>query len=130
MDTFAKGFFTALIFGIGCYYLPIWWLVAVGAGVAGFLFPNDALKSFGTGFLAIALLWWVQTWWISSGNEGILLAKIAQVLKMGATTIYFISLFIGGLLGGMGFLTGSYLKLATFGNDTGRGKSKYRNKYR
>ncbi len=130
MNTFAKGFFTALGLGIACYYLSIWWIVVVAAGVAGFLFPNEGLKSFFTGFLAISLLWLVQSWWISSSNEGLLIDKIAQVLKMGAGTIYFITFFVGGLLGGMGFLTGSYLKLATLGDATGRGKSKYRNKYR
>lgn len=130
MDTIAKGFLTALVLGIVCYYLPIWWLVVVAAAVAGFLFPNGSLKSFATGFGAIGLLWLVQSWWISSGNEGMLLEKLSQVLKMGAATIYFITFFIGGLLGGMGFLTGSYLKLAIGADASGRGKSKYRNKYR
>jgi hypothetical protein len=130
MNIFIKGFILALLLGFAVGFVPIWWLIALAAGLSGFIFPNDGLKSFLTGFLAMGLLWWLQAWWLSSNNEGLLLTKITDVLKMGSITIYFLTFFIAGLTGGFGYLTGAYARKAFMSEYSNNSRSKYKNKYK
>jgi hypothetical protein len=58
------------------------------------------------------VLWSGLAWWITIKNHGILSAKIANVLPLSGNTFLLILVtgLVGGLVGGFGAMTGSYLR--------------------
>lgn len=102
---------TALLSFAACLYLP-WWSIAIAAFLVAALIPQGAVKSFLTGFTALFLLWGGLSFWISSANGHMLAQKVAMVLfKTGNPWILvFATALIGALVGGLGALSGSFLR--------------------
>jgi hypothetical protein len=115
-------FETLLIAGISYFLyqffpsLP-WWSAAVVAGVVAFVL-NIEMKSFFTGFTAVALLWGIAAFQLNDGNAGLLATKVGELLsgnafiaQLGVLTplrLVYITAIVGGLIGGFGAMTGSY----------------------
>jgi hypothetical protein len=89
-----------------------WWCVALAALIAGAAVPLKSWLSFFAGFAGIFLLWAVLAFWLDKENAGVLSAKMAQVLPFnGNTTLLMLATaLVGGLLGGLSALTGSFLR--------------------
>jgi hypothetical protein len=102
-----------------------WWSIAIVSSAVAFQTRMTATASFFAGFLAVLLLWGTHAYFINSGNDGVLLAKISELLKMGTITIWAIMLLIGGLLGGFSATTGVFLRAVALG-DTGNSNSRRR----
>jgi hypothetical protein len=102
---------TALLAFVGGLYLP-WWSVAVAAFVSVLVIPLASGRAFLAGFLGVFLLWSLLAFWIDVKNQHILSKKIAEIFPLGGSSvaIIFITAFIGALVGGMGGLSGSYLR--------------------
>lgn len=102
---------TALLAFAGGLYLP-WWSIAIAAFIVAALVHQKAARAFLSGFLGVFLLWAGLAWWIDTKNNGILSEKIAELLKLGGNSILLIivTAFIGGLVGGFGAMTGSFLR--------------------
>jgi hypothetical protein len=102
---------TALLAFIGGLYFP-WWVIAIVAFLVAILIHQNAGKALLSGFLGIFLLWGALALWINIKNEGILAAKIASLLPLGGSAIVLILVtgFIGGLVGGLAALSGTYLR--------------------
>ncbi len=102
---------TALLSFVGGLYLP-WWSLAIAAFIVAALVHQRAGKAFIGGFLGVFVLWAGLAWWIDMKNEGILSARIAELLKLGGNSLLLIlvTAFIGGLVGGFGAMTGSFLR--------------------
>jgi len=85
-----------------------WWIVAVAGVLAGYFFPAPAGRSFGAGFAAGFLLWWGSALFFNSVNAGMLAGKMGALFE-GLQTWQVLSAtgILGGLLAGMGCLTGS-----------------------
>lgn len=112
--------------GAGLTFLPLsWWAIALVSGAVAFQMRLTALSSFLAGFLAVVLLWAAQAYFINVANNGILLAKISELLKMGNTTIWAIMLLIGGLVGGFSAMTGLFLRVVLL-DDVAAGNSRRR----
>ncbi len=96
---------------IGDMLLP-WWIIAPIAFITSYFIVQKPFKAFLSGFLAIFILWFIQSYLISSGNHHILAHKISQlIVKMDRPLVlFFVTGFIGGLVAGFASLTGSYLK--------------------
>ena len=93
-----------------------WWSIAIVSSAVAFQTRTTATASFFAGFLAVLLLWGAHAYFINSANDGALLAKISELLKMGTTTIWAIMLLIGGLLGGFSATTGVFLRAVALGD--------------
>ena len=93
-----------------------WWIIAVVALAAGFIFQQNALTSFAAGFIGVFLLWVGYALYLDSGNNYILSTKIATLLAAltGDSRIGLLMLtgFVGGLVSGLGTLSGNLLKKA------------------
>lgn len=102
---------TALLSFAACLFLP-WWSIAVAAFLVAALIPQTAAKSFLTGFTALFLLWGGLSFWISSANGHILAHKVSIVLLKMDNPWYLIAAtaIIGALVGGLGALSGSFLR--------------------
>ncbi|MEO7801514.1 MAG: hypothetical protein ABIR81_05925 [Ginsengibacter sp.] len=94
----------------GCLILP-WWSIALVGFITILLIPLTPLRSFSAGFIAIFILWFLSSLWISSNNNHILAQKVSLIiLKMNSPfLLIFITAIIGGLIAGLGALSGSFL---------------------
>lgn len=92
-------------------FLPWYSFVAV-AFVVATLFRQKPIVSFLSGFLALFVLWLVWALVKDIPNEHLLSTKVALILpfKGNFTLLVIVTGFVGGLLGGFGSLTGSFVK--------------------
>ena len=88
------------------YFLP-WWTMAIGTFVVAFLFDNKSFPSFAAGFLAIAILWTAMAGYITLATDSILTSKLNQLLPLNSLIL---TGMIGGMVGGLGALTGSLFR--------------------
>jgi hypothetical protein len=117
MRFFAAIFFFTWFFNL---FLP-WWAALVPAVVFGAWLAESIRNALVTGFVAGGLAWFVQALYIHIANQGILSARIAEMLQVGNSwVLLFIMFVIGGLLIGSGTLFGHNLKviLRSTGNRT------------
>ncbi len=93
-----------------------WWSIALIAALAGVWSGYSPIRSFSMGFLAIFLLWAGYAFWLDMGNESILSEKLKELFGgVPGALLILITGVIGGLVGGLGALTGSlWTKLFAF----------------
>lgn len=91
-------------------FLP-WWSLALPCILLGAWHGKSGGRSFIYGFLGIALLWLIQSLFIHVGNAGVLTNRIGELLSLpDPILVIVISVFIGGLAGGMSTMTGFFFK--------------------
>jgi hypothetical protein len=105
----AGGLLAAItVFGFLQSQYGAWWGVAIVAAIISFFFRLNPLTSFTIGFSATALMWATYATILNMINKGEMAAKIGTLIG-GLPTLQLIAITagIGGLLGGLGALTGS-----------------------
>jgi hypothetical protein len=114
MKLFVSILLTALLGFVSGLHLP-WWGIAAAAALVNILLPLRHGTAFLSGFIAVFLLWGILAWSIDSANGSILSQRIAQILPLGgsSTLLILVTALVGGLVGGMAALSGSYLKRAS-----------------
>lgn len=102
---------TALLAFLGGLFLPFW-SVVIAAFITGLLVYQSAIRSYFASFIGLFSLWAGLAWWMDNANESILSVRIAQLLPGPDNAIFVVLLtgFVAGLLGGMGALTGHFLR--------------------
>lgn len=105
---------TAILAFISGLFLP-WWGMAITSLLVALLVHQKGYKAFLAGLLGVFLLWAGLAWWIDMKNNGVLSERIASVLPLGGNSILLILVtgLIGGLVAGLGALTGSYLRASS-----------------
>ena len=74
-----------------CLYFP-WWSIAIVAFIVAALITQNAGKNFFAGFIALFLLWFGLSFWISNNNDHILAHKVLRlVLKMVNTNLLWLA---------------------------------------
>lgn len=108
-----NGLLTAIASMIAAMFLP-WWCIAPIAFISSMLIVQTPFKAFLSGFLAIFLLWVIQSYLLSSGNHHILAHKLSiLIVKMDRPPVlFFVTGLIGGLVAGFASLTAAYLRKA------------------
>ena len=92
-------------------FVPIWWLFALVAFLVSFAFGKNALSAFFAGFIAIFLLWTLQTLVGSFENDFILVSKMSSLIQTPHPSLLFlITALIGGFIAGFSSLSGYFLK--------------------
>jgi len=91
-----------------------WWSVALAAFLVALLIPVSAAKSFVYSFISVFLLWLALAFFQDVRNDHILANRVSMVFLQMRSPIGMgiISSVIGGLVAGMGGLTGSLLRKA------------------
>jgi len=87
------------------HYLP-WWTLPLGAFAVGFVVRNKGYLSFLAGFLGAGLLWLGMALVIDITTQSILTQKVNQLLPVNALLM---TTLVGGLVGGLGGMTGALL---------------------
>ncbi len=104
---------TALLsYAAGLFQFLPWFSFVVCALIVAVSVHQKAFKAFLSGFIALLLLWGSIAFKIDSDNQHLLATKVASVLPLGGNpyTLIAVTAFVGGLLAGLGALTGSYLR--------------------
>lgn len=103
------GVLLIIVIGWFTQYLLPWWGICLVGILLGFLLNLSPLTSFSMGFLGAALLWGGLAGYMDSLNNGLLSAKMGQLLgNLPGAYLVFITAFVGALLGGLGSLIGKF----------------------
>lgn len=109
MKTIIQIILIGILAYLGQFFLP-WWSVFIISGVIGLLIPTKGLTTFLAGFIAFALVWFIQVYFIDTANESILSNKVAAIFSLSSPYfLMFVTAAIGGFAGGFGALTGKLL---------------------
>lgn len=97
-----------IILGFICQsYLP-WWSIVLVAFVIGAFTKDSGIRAFAIGFVGVALLWGIYAAFINNQNDSILANRMGELFGgMSAISLVLITAIIGGLVGGLGALTGN-----------------------
>lgn len=92
-------------------FLP-WWSIAIVAFLVGVWQSESARKSFAYGLLSVTLLWTIYAGFQSYQNGGLISDAVAQMLggKISGTQLIFITGLIGGIVGGVSAMTGTFFR--------------------
>jgi len=104
----AIGFVATIVLGyVSSLFLP-WWVAVLIAGIIGVLLPySNGFYAFIVGFLGLLLLWFSVATYHNSANEGLLSSKMGQLFGgFEGNTLLLMVAVLGGVLGGMGAMTG------------------------
>lgn len=111
MKFFAAILLTAMLSFAGGLWFS-WWIIAIASFLIALLIHQRAGKAFLAGAIGVFLLWGILAWWIDMKNEHVLSKKIAEVLPLGGSSflLILVTAIIGGLVAGLGAMSGSYLR--------------------
>jgi hypothetical protein len=98
---------------ISSYILP-WWMAAAIALLTAYFIGKAPGRSFLSGFGAIFVVWTILALIKSIPNDNILADRVVQLFPLPHNWIWVlvVTAFIGGLVGGMGALSGALIKRA------------------
>ena len=111
MKKYISNFLLTLILAwLGSLFLP-WWSIMLAALISSAIVRLRKGSTFIVPFLAIAVLWIVQAWLLSSNNDFILANKISVLLGIGENVplLLLITGVVGGIAGGIAALLGNQL---------------------
>ncbi|MBK8710398.1 MAG: hypothetical protein IPL97_00710 [Niastella sp.] len=108
---------TALLSYSACLFLP-WWSIAIAAFLVALLISQKIGWAFLSGFLAVFILWFALSQYISSKNEDILAHKVSQIILQtdNPFMLILVTSFIGAVVAGLAAAAGASLKLKKLRN--------------
>lgn len=101
--------FTIVLGFIMAQFFPFW-SVALSAFIIAIGVQKKVFVSFLAGLFSIIILWGVSAWVMSSGNDHILLERVASVFSLSPELFLGVNALVGGLLGAFAAATGSQLR--------------------
>ena len=105
-------------------FLP-WWIVAPVSFLLAAGLGRTGGRSFLAGFAGVGLGWAAAAAWLNVGNDGVLAHRLAQLLPLGGSSwaLVLVGAVVGGLVGGVAALAGSWLRQAVQGHPNRAEKS-------
>ena len=104
-----------LVLGFAAGYFIGWWTLPIVTGICSFLFKTPVGRAFAAGTIAGTLLWSGYAGWLNSLNASMLSNRLAETFKAGnGSNLLYATGLAGGLLGGLGAMTGSLLRQFVF----------------
>ncbi len=119
--SYTVGFLFITILGFLFQLAGWWYLMLLAGGIGGFIMKKSGILSFLIGFLAIGLIWLCFfIYFLIIGPLFELTALITSILgflESFPIALILFTLFIGGLLGGLGSLNGNYISAIIYSTD-------------
>lgn len=89
-------------------YFPFWSL-AIVAFAFSIMIRTRAISSFLSGFIAIFILWFMLAFLTDRETDAILTTRVATIFSLSNIGLMGLTGLIGGLVGGMGAISGTLL---------------------
>ena len=103
-----------LLLFIFSYYFGFfnaWWIIIIFPIIIGYLFIDNLISHFISGFLGVSLAWLSLILQLDNETASILSIKITKVLSLDNNILLIIfASIIGGLLGGIGSMLGQSIR--------------------
>jgi hypothetical protein len=111
MKFFISTILIAALSFAACLFLP-WWIIAIVGFVVAFAIPQKNGLAFLSGFIALFILWAGTSIYMSNANGNLLVHKMSMLFlkKDNSTMLFILTGLIGGLVAGLGSLSGRLLK--------------------
>lgn len=110
MKLLIKLVFTAIIAYLLQWYLP-WWSVVIAGFLVSLILSSNGLTSFISGFLGVGIYWFILAYMIDSTTNSILTERVSAIFFLpNSFLMILLTAAIGGLVGGLGALTGGQLR--------------------
>jgi hypothetical protein len=111
MKAFPRFILIVVLSYLGGLFLS-WWTVALAAFIVAVLIPLPPMRSFLNGFIAVFLLWLALAFFMDVRNDHIIANRMSEVVLKVRNPILIgvVSALIGGIIAGLGGLSGSYLR--------------------
>lgn len=123
MKLLIKLVFTAIIAYLLQWYLP-WWSVVIAGFLVSLILSSNGLTSFISGFLGVGIYWFILAYMIDSTTNSILTERVSAIFFLpNSFLMILLTAAIGGLVGGLGALTGGHMR------ELFRKTRKYKSKY-
>jgi hypothetical protein len=92
-------------------YLPFWSVALVSFGVAAFIYQKPGMAWL-AGFVSILIFWGLLAFGIDAQNDSILSTRMASLFPLGGSAglLILITGVVGGIIGGLSALSGSFLR--------------------
>ncbi|MCG8311545.1 MAG: hypothetical protein MI975_29430 [Cytophagales bacterium] len=88
-----------------------WWSIVIASFLIGFIISTGGTSSFIAGFLGIGILWFFMAALTDIKTDSILTSRVAEIFSLpNSWSLILATACIGGVVGGFGALTGSYLR--------------------
>ncbi len=96
-------------------YLTVWFMGPFMALVVNLAWKGNSAQGFFSGFLGVGLLWLALAFYTDYSTQGILSAKMAQILPLGGSrsALIFLTAIVGGFAAGLCGWTGSLARRIT-----------------
>lgn len=104
MKNAAYAIITIILLGLLIHQFTPWWSIVLVSALVGGIFNEHAGRSFLFGFVGVFLLWGIAAFQLDLANESILSTRMADIF---GGNMVLITALLGGLLGGMGAMTGT-----------------------
>jgi hypothetical protein len=93
----------------GAQYLTVWYAGPLVAMLVNLIWKGGSAQGFFSGFVGVGLLWLLLATYSDVSTDGILSAKMAQILPLGGsrTALIFLTGIVGGFAAGLCGWTGS-----------------------
>jgi len=96
----------------GSYFLP-WWAAAIIAFVAAFICASTPHRYFWSGFMGVFVAWTILALLKTIPNKNILATRVSHLFQLpNWISILVVTAVVGGLIGGMGALSGALVRKA------------------
>lgn len=110
MKLLIKLVFTAVIAYLLQWYLP-WWSVVIAGFLVSLILSSNGLTSFISGFLGVGIYWFILAYMVDSTTNSILTERVSAIFFLpNSFLMILLTAAIGGLVGGLGALTGGQLR--------------------
>jgi len=116
MKKTSLNFALTLLLGLFLSFFLPWWSGMLAALIVGAIVRLRKAAAFVVPFSAIALLWLVNAYWLSSANDFILAEKITVLLQIenNLFLLFLVTGLIGGLSAGFAGLLGNQINQLFF----------------
>jgi hypothetical protein len=105
-NTFLAALLILALGQLSHFGLP-WWSLAITAGLVGAWLVKSAWQAFAAGVLGGSMLWIIAAWLQDSANASVLSGKVGLLFQGASSTqLLWLTGLIGGLIAGLGALTG------------------------
>jgi hypothetical protein len=96
-------------------YVTVWFAGPLVAMLVNLIWKGESAQGFFSGFVGVGLLWLLLATYSDMSTEGILSAKMAQILPLDGsrTALVFLTGLIGGFAAGLCGWTGSLARKLT-----------------